>query len=613
MCDYWENFVKGEHRGEFDIESRTVGLFDVIKNNPPLFASDIRYRIPIYQRPYSWGEKEILRLFQELYCGIQSGDPLFLGTIQLSAPMVMSADKKQVRYDIIDGQQRLTTIWIIIHILGLLKNEKLNNSINPKTLRTLVNNGAAQDEMNEFLLKATAINNIRSWEDGNNIYLKNAKYILQELENLLTREENETAFDCQKLISFLKDCIRIIVIETHAGLSKTLQIFDTINTTGLDLNGADIFKIRFFEYLTSVHKCLDSVFEDIVQLYKIIEDQNKMREKNVSSMKEILSILQAIIISKYDFNKVLFDYSSNRFFELLFDALLNIQYAENFQKKNIESIINDKTSSPLSINEIRKIIECRYEIEDIYNGANSVLKKSFLWHMIGRTRYSRYWYLSVIHLYQFGKDYLQDFFAEFVKVSICYSMRYGKSVNEAHRVFQKICCLMFSSDAKNIKDSLIEQKRKLLDLTEEAFNEFQIAGYPTWKSIACRLVEYLKYPPESKEAHNLEALKLLFWTPIDIEHIQSYNDNDLSKREEILKDWGGRINQIGNLSMLEYDINRSISNKQFQAKKLGYQKSKYYSIKEISYLDKWDQNYARKRQEEIIELIMKYLRSEGMD
>ncbi|NMD01538.1 MAG: HNH endonuclease [Bacteroidales bacterium] len=54
--------------------------------------------------------------------------------------------------------------------------------------------------------------------------------------------------------------------------------------------------------------------------------------------------------------------------------------------------------------------------------------------------------------------------------------------------------------------------------------------------------------------------------PIDIEHIQYYHDKDGEKPEDIWEEWQEDINSIGNLMILEQEINRSISNNTYDKK-----------------------------------------------
>ena len=97
----------------------------------------------------------------------------------------------------------------------------------------------------------------------------------------------------------MKESVLLVVIQTNAGLSKTLEIFNIINTTGLDLNGADIFKIRFYEFLTNMREENQEVFDKVSELYEEIDRRNRTGRVK-SSMAEILEMLQPIIVGKYN-------------------------------------------------------------------------------------------------------------------------------------------------------------------------------------------------------------------------------------------------------------------------------------------------------------------------
>lgn len=79
-----------------------------------IFSSDFEYHIPGYQRPYAWTEDETGALFDDLYGFFQTENTenFFLGSIVL-------IKNEQNRYaDVIDGQQRLTTLSILFAVLA---------------------------------------------------------------------------------------------------------------------------------------------------------------------------------------------------------------------------------------------------------------------------------------------------------------------------------------------------------------------------------------------------------------------------------------------------------------------------------------------------------------
>ena len=79
-----------------------------------IFGEDFEYHIPSYQRPYAWTQTEAMDLFDDLYDFYQKEeqDSYFLGSI------VLIKDESKPHADVIDGQQRLTTLSILFFCDG---------------------------------------------------------------------------------------------------------------------------------------------------------------------------------------------------------------------------------------------------------------------------------------------------------------------------------------------------------------------------------------------------------------------------------------------------------------------------------------------------------------
>ena len=67
-----------------------------------LFNS-VKYEVPIYQRNYAWGENQIQQLIDDIY---DSNGTYFLGNLIVN-------QKNTDVYEVIDGQQRLTTLYLL--------------------------------------------------------------------------------------------------------------------------------------------------------------------------------------------------------------------------------------------------------------------------------------------------------------------------------------------------------------------------------------------------------------------------------------------------------------------------------------------------------------------
>jgi|688.fasta_scaffold115224_3 uncharacterized protein with ParB-like and HNH nuclease domain len=90
----------------------------VVKSLDEVLDRRTRYKIPMYQRDYSWGETEIEAFLDDLYAIAESEEEHFFGTIVLSkdSPGEAAFADEKIRF-VIDGQQRLTTSLLFIAVL----------------------------------------------------------------------------------------------------------------------------------------------------------------------------------------------------------------------------------------------------------------------------------------------------------------------------------------------------------------------------------------------------------------------------------------------------------------------------------------------------------------
>ena len=592
---------------KFSINAKTCTLkYNSQNGGDTILNNNTKYVIPIYQRPYSWTEEQIRKFISDIFRSFYgydketSPEPMFIGTMQLSEKKYITENNTE--QDIIDGQQRLTTFLVL---LKQLKNEFPDNielkNISLNWIETRVNNGEQNIFLSEFI--ESDLNSIT--EENQNPYIKNAQIVKGLLNDEFTDDENnKLEFDLDGFINHLLSNIYFVVIETFAGLSKTLQIFDAINTTGLDLNGGDIFKIRMYEYLTDKKDCGESAFDEISKLYAKIDSKNKKSNLNIS-ITQILGIYQYIIISKYNLPNVLYSFATTTFFDRLFDTIFNINQWKNFSNaKNID----------LSLSEIDQIIEVRYQWEEMnYPTVEDACSMNFIWW----SRYSRYWILIFVFMFKFKDENdleskLFGFIRQLSKLYSIYSIRFQKAINDMHRFNYS---LVDTINNKSVEETIEFINNKIG--TSETHNQgwydlnWFIANNLTHnrkrKDIVCRLSAMLEEDYKSSDNIN-EISKNLFYSDIDIEHIQSFNDKDIEERDNIKREWGNELNSLGNLMVLESHINRSISNKPYGFKIKKYTDSKYGIVKkQVKDFPEWDLVKAKKRKQEEIEKLYTYI------
>ncbi|GAA9018524.1 DUF262 domain-containing protein [Helicobacter pylori] len=217
------------------IESKDSHLRDILKD-------ELYYQIPIYQRPYQWTKENCEKLLDDLFFNYEDDkeSDYFCGSLVLIA---ISEDSKAKTYDIVDGQQRLSTFILLAKVLATLFLERLTEESKDYLQESLNGRYGKKDRLNfnaigfnskkDFQYALTSFNDAPVSNNKNN-YLKNAVC----LKNYLRKKEIE---DINDFIEWLYFKVVFITI-TCPDADKALRIFNVLNARGLALNATDIFK-----------------------------------------------------------------------------------------------------------------------------------------------------------------------------------------------------------------------------------------------------------------------------------------------------------------------------------------------------------------------------------
>ena len=434
-------------------------------------------------------------------------------------------------------------------------------------------------------------------DDELNPYKRNAGIIRNLVEQNREVPEGSEQFEIDSFLDYLCSQIYFIVIETYAGLSKTLQIFNAINTTGLDLNGGDLFKIRMYEYLKDKRNYDESAFQEIAAIYQKVDTLNNEQNKAILNIHYVLSIYKDILIAKYNLSNTLFQFATDTFYDRLFDSLLGVQKWENFT--NLGDL-------KLELKELNDVVDVRYDWEVNHN-KDITTENMFALNSIWWSRYGRYDGVVYLILYKYKDDEnrfdkVYHILRLLSRLFFIYSIYYAKTVYEIHNfmynLYKQIINDSFEKVIADIEDKI--KGTKWMTLDKNCLNEY-IADNAKKKNLICLTSAYLDEVAAGKDRKAIHDV--LFNTWFDIEHIHANADEQVAIDDKLQ-------NSIGNLVMLEGEINRSISNKPFSEKKKQYIKSKYASVQKISQYDKWDTEEAEKRRKEEVEKIMNYLYQE---
>ncbi len=217
-----------------------------------IFSSDFEYHIPTYQRPYAWTDNHASELFDDLYSFYSTEDeePYFLGSI------VLIKKDNDRRSEVVDGQQRLTTLTIffaaLVHQIG--KDKPIADGIKKyivdpgswaigleaKPRLTLRERDAEffRKHIQEFKLDELEGLDASMMKNDAQLNIKqNAGYFLGRLSSVFGEDENEL----KKFVQFLMTRCFLIVVSTPSQKSA-FRVFSVMNNRGLDLQHTDILK-----------------------------------------------------------------------------------------------------------------------------------------------------------------------------------------------------------------------------------------------------------------------------------------------------------------------------------------------------------------------------------
>jgi len=232
---------------------------------------DYHYKIPKFQRPFSWTEENFVDLIDDLTdaydvgrdangtlldesgglnkSNLQAYEPYFLGSVILNA----GTDSGE-RYDVIDGQQRLTSLAILIAVLrDSVENEKRAESLGgliyeesdpiqgkSETVRLKIRE-RDRDFFDTHVLTRGATRDAPSPEAGESEPEENILQAIETFRKRLTEWQDEEDGNLEDFATFLTQRVVMVRISTNS-LSSAFRLFNVTNARGMPLNNADLLK-----------------------------------------------------------------------------------------------------------------------------------------------------------------------------------------------------------------------------------------------------------------------------------------------------------------------------------------------------------------------------------
>ena len=536
-----------------------------------VFDGSSRYSIPVFQRQYSWEAEQVNDLFEDIYSAFKRNDSYyFLGSIILTGGSDGS-------YEVIDGQQRLTTLTILFCVLRdmYFKNDnkiinRIRNLEDSKYRLHLVTHTENQNDFFQNIQKENALETFlkdekkKSDNDG-------SKFIMAAItldQCLKDKKWGETKNSMKDFVDYLLNSVGVISI-VCSDKKGAVRLFRTLNDRGLDLTTSDL--VKSFLYDESESPDEQNV---IVEEWKTIE--NIVAETEDDNPDEMLTCYSYYLLESYQ-KEALYDRLEEKFKELrkhekAEDIVYDIKSFAQIYKKVFDS-------------KLKEIMPLWYLPNRLY--WTSILATANEWQEEDYTKLSKlirntfytYWIAG------FTSAKLKQLTFDIIRL-----IKSGKALD----------VIRSTIDDKVLRDNIkkIASERLEGDVDKEA-----------WIKAILLLAEYERTDDSKVEFVEMNGR-------LQLEHVlpTEWNKNPEWKKtwnDQEAKSW---LHKMGNLTLLAGRKNASAGNEYFNIKKdvyLGKGKNKgitaFAITQELLTKSTWTTNEVSNRQTSLLKEIKKNL------
>ena len=235
-----------------------------------LFSVKRKYVVPRFQREYSWTKEQVYELWEDIISNISINDDSTIKNEEyFIGSLVLVGDDKSSHHQIVDGQQRLTTITILLSVLCDRFLEIKKKNIAESVYENFI---AGKDDDGEYYFKLenetpkpffqTRIQHINkkselvpdnreekvllsSYED---LYSFTSKDNLSKHFTSIITYENQLKGIRDQVVKYLK-----VIFITVSEEDEAYTIFETLNARGMNLSFVDLIKNTLFKNLKNTH------------------------------------------------------------------------------------------------------------------------------------------------------------------------------------------------------------------------------------------------------------------------------------------------------------------------------------------------------------------------
>lgn len=515
------------------------------------------FRIPEYQRPYVWDKDQVTELLDDvMQARISHPDSqYFLGSMVLKRNWKEEGTTKYEEFDLLDGQQRLTTLFLITAVVRDL-TEKSNTSRQktchetiyqmanpddniPERLRIVFD---IRDQVKDFINEFVKEDGGTTKEDELKLKISNSEEdisIRNMAKAILNIRDYFTTNSIDDFFPYLRSNVLLIYVCADE-LEDAFRLFTVMNSRGVKLRNSDIIKAENLGSILDSNKRLDCA-------KKWEETESYFAE----DFDAFLSHLRTILVKQKAAVSLLKEFEDNIYNPTSYDRT-------NKTKTKLPPLLNKGEDTFKFVDKYKKHYEQLFDNEN-YDLTRSFELNNYL-HLMKKGFEADYWVAPLLRFYdKFKTDKLIDFvkaldnkFANDWLIGFTPTTR----IENVNAVIQAIDDAKTSVDVIQ-SDTLSINKADLVTVLEGNIYGRRAARYVLLK------LDLLFHG---------HTTKLEMPETISIEHILPQNPYDGSQwkidfTDSEREDW---TNKIGNLVLISRRKNSAQGNKDYADKKDKY-------------------------------------------
>jgi uncharacterized protein with ParB-like and HNH nuclease domain len=557
------------------------------------------YQIPEFQRPFSWTEDNFVDLIDDLTDAYDVGrsshgklldtegglqedalkayEPYFLGSIILN-----EGTNASNRFDVIDGQQRITSLAILIAVLrdtkGIDQAQELGKLIyeeddplsGKKEKARLETRQRDMDFFSRHILDNGATENVMSPETGDTESEQNILNAVTTFRERLTEWADNENGDLDDFAVYLTQRVVMVRIKTNS-LSSAFRLFNVTNARGMPLNNADLLKSENLSLIEG-----DSKRETYQRKWEDMEEEvgNEGLEQFIGFMRHLL-VKDKSRKSIYDeFKQHVFTQSGG------FKGAKFVDYLEQVFDIHRQRVY-------------RAELNTEEQKENVYYHNLVSLMRDFY--------PSDEWVVALIHFD--NKFEREDVLLPFVKrLEQRLTVDWLTGTSRAGR-YSRVYSLLHEIEGAKIPETILELPALNEDIQTNQnefsnaldINNFYRKGNYQWPKYILMRINIERYDNRNQKVEygdNVSIEHILPQTPTDDYWLTRFDN------EPIRNTW---TNRMGNLVPLDGRKNYKPSNKPFDKKYEEYfaKKSDFDLMNELADCDEWTPETLKERHERL--------------